>query len=93
MSARKPSPPKEVWIQYDNPVHTTAYFMDPRMVHDNGRPVYRYTLAEAPAAKAKVNWAPLAEVFGFTTQEVAEVDRLAEEERARLKRKTKKRSK
>ena len=41
--------PEYLWVQLTPNGGTISYVIDPRAVHDNGKPVYRYALVRDPA--------------------------------------------
>lgn len=49
---KNPVPPSRLWVQlYTHTISATE--LDPREVHDNGKPVYQYVLAESHDALRK----------------------------------------
>lgn len=43
---QQPTPPARLWVRLTPTGGTISYVLDPREIHDNGKPVYEYVLVE-----------------------------------------------
>lgn len=75
--------PKRLYVQIFGGEHAACYLDDPRKVHDNGKPVYRYILIDTPntnqrAERAAANIAAIVNRYYQLHPRRAMLDELAD---------------